>query len=29
MNKEIVANYLSSLKSKTGLTYEAIAEKSE
>lgn len=28
MNKEIVANYLSSLKSKTGLTYEAIAEKS-
>lgn len=29
MNKEIVAEYLSSLKRKTGLTYEAIAEKSE
>lgn len=28
MKPEIVANYLSSLKSKTGLTYEAIAEKS-
>ena len=26
MKAEIVANYLSSLKSKTGLTYEAIAE---
>jgi transcriptional regulator with XRE-family HTH domain len=29
MYKEIVAEYLSSLKRKTGLTYEAIAEKSE
>lgn len=29
MKAEIVANYLSSLKSKTGLTYEAIAEKSK
>ena len=29
MNKEIVAEYLSSLKRKTGLTYEAIAEESE
>ena len=29
MKPEIVANYLSSLKSKTGLTYEAIAEKSK
>ena len=29
MDKEIVSNYLSSLKSKTGLTYEAIAEKSK
>ena len=28
MKAELVANYLSSLKSKTGLTYEAIAEKS-
>jgi transcriptional regulator with XRE-family HTH domain len=28
MNKEIVAEYLSLLKAKTGLTYEAIAEKS-
>ena len=28
MKADIVANYLSSLKSKTGLTYEAIAEKS-
>ena len=29
MRAEIVANYLSMLKTKTGLTYEAIAEKSE
>lgn len=29
MKAEIVANYLSSLKNKTGLTYEAIAEKSK
>ena len=29
MNKEIVAEYLSSLKKKTGLTYEAIAEESK
>ena len=29
MNKEIVAKYLNTLKRKTGLTYEAIAEKSE
>lgn len=29
MNKEIVANYLTELKKKTGLTYEAIAEKSK
>ena len=28
MDKEIVAEYLSLLKAKTGLTYEAIAEKS-
>lgn len=28
MNKELVAEYLSSLKRKTGLTYEAIAERS-
>ena len=28
MKADIVANYLSSLKNKTGLTYEAIAEKS-
>ena len=29
MKAELVANYLSMLKAKTGLTYEAIAEKSE
>ena len=29
MKPEIVAEYLSSLKAKTGLTYEAIAEKSQ
>lgn len=29
MNAQIVSNYLTMLKSKTGLTYEAIAEKSE
>lgn len=29
MNKELVAEYLSSLKKKTGLTYEAIAEESK
>ncbi len=29
MDARIVANYLSTLKTKTGLTYEAIAEKSE
>ena len=29
MKEELVAEYLSSLKSKTGLTYEAIAEKSK
>ena len=29
MDKDIVANYLSALKRKTGLTYEAIAEKSK
>ena len=29
MNPETVAEYLSSLKKKTGLTYEAIAEKSQ
>ena len=29
MKAEIVANYLSMLKAKTGLTYEAIAEKSK
>ncbi len=29
MDKNIVANYLSSLKTKNGLTYEAVAEKSK
>lgn len=29
MNKDVVAEYLSLLKAKTGLTYEAIAEKSK
>lgn len=29
MNAQIVSNYLTTLKTKTGLTYEAIAEKSE
>ena len=29
MNAQIVSNYLTMLKTKTGLTYEAIAEKSE
>ena len=29
MDKDLVANYLSELKKKTGLTYEAIAEKSK
>lgn len=28
MDKDLVANYINSLKKKTGLTYEAIAEKS-
>ena len=29
MNAKLVANYISNLKTKTGLTYEAIAEKSK
>ena len=29
MDAKLVANYISTLKTKTGLTYEAIAEKSE